>query len=380
MDPLEPISKRMKFDSSLHTDMRDCTSDCNYSYILEYIHGDEYLATEESIDLVNAVYAPLLCKQNATKVLSILNDSYPFPKCLKQLKRIRVASDNSTLEILLFVAKIGFHSDIIKELSAHAKPIPSNVLKTYCNLDGLIDMIGPLHFTEIPTILPLTRKQFELCKKYWSFSFHENKELEAKMNGDIFVDDKQRQSFAECMKTAHFVSKLSNDAPTKCALGAVISDPKSSTIMATAYDLTNNSNTQIKHPLHHAPMVVIDMLALSQGGGSCSYKPLLSDKPSIIDGLYFKPFNKIQNYEGTGYKHEGKCASPESYIGTGLHVFLTCEPCVMCSMALLHTRVKCVFYESTNYEGGLGTLYKINTLKDLNHKFDVYKCVQKASY
>ena len=43
-------------------------------------------------------------------------------------------------------------------------------------------------------------------------------------------------------------------------------------------------------------------------------------------------------------------------------------------MALVHSRIKRVFYAATNkLSGGLGTHYKIHVQTGLNHHFEVYK-------
>jgi len=64
----------------------------------------------------------------------------------------------------------------------------------------------------------------------------------------------------------------------------------------------------------------------------------------------------------------------ESYLCTGLILYITREPCIMCAMALLHSRILRVIYGTENVEsGGLGSRYKIHCNKSLNHKFHVYK-------
>jgi len=42
-------------------------------------------------------------------------------------------------------------------------------------------------------------------------------------------------------------------------------------------------------------------------------------------------------------------------------------------MALLHSRVKRVFYRSNHCDGALGSRYKLHAMKSLNHHFEVFK-------
>lgn len=62
------------------------------------------------------------------------------------------------------------------------------------------------------------------------------------------------------------------------------------------------------------------------------------------------------------------------YLLTSLSLFTLHEPCTMCTMALLHSRVREVFYifpsgRSGGFEGEFG----LHSRKDLNHRFEVWK-------
>lgn len=61
------------------------------------------------------------------------------------------------------------------------------------------------------------------------------------------------------------------------------------------------------------------------------------------------------------------------YLTTGYYVYATREPCVMCSMALIHSRANRVFYGKSSENGALETLCKLHTVKDLNHHYEVFK-------
>jgi tRNA-specific adenosine deaminase 3 len=62
------------------------------------------------------------------------------------------------------------------------------------------------------------------------------------------------------------------------------------------------------------------------------------------------------------------------YLLTSLSLFIIHEPCVMCTMALLHSRVKEIFFLVRNPEGGFGGAFAIHGHPGLNHKIDVYDC------
>ena len=140
-----------------------------------------------------------------------------------------------------------------------------------------------------------------------------------------------------------------------------IVDPANNKVLAQASGRQIDSNLTTNRPLLHAVMVGLDLLAKSQNGGS--NLSILNQSSSDLSDFH-------------GLFHHQYSSSDDYYIAKGLDVYLSHEPCVMCSMALLHSRVATVFYNVSTKQGGLGTLYKIHANKQLNHRFDVFCRVQ----
>ena len=64
---------------------------------------------------------------------------------------------------------------------------------------------------------------------------------------------------------------------------------------------------------------------------------------------------------------------PEQYLLTACDVFLSREPCVMCAMALLHSRVGRVFFDIRDAQSGaLGSVCSIHHSPQLNHRFRAF--------
>lgn len=71
---------------------------------------------------------------------------------------------------------------------------------------------------------------------------------------------------------------------------------------------------------------------------------------------------------------------PSPYLLTGLTVFMTHEPCLLCSMSLLHSRItQLYFVKRANGSGGCGSVYSVHEDGGLNHKFEVFEWTGSAS-
>ena len=87
---------------------------------------------------------------------------------------------------------------------------------------------------------------------------------------------------------------------------------------------------------------------------------------------YFFPYANTETSAGL-------CIPEDSYLCTGLDLYVTVEPDLMSSMALVHSRIRRVFYKYPSVsEGALGTHYNIHSLRSLNHHFRVFKIVPKT--
>lgn len=57
-------------------------------------------------------------------------------------------------------------------------------------------------------------------------------------------------------------------------------------------------------------------------------------------------------------------------------IYVTCEPCLMCSGALLQARVPCVVYGCADPKAGaMGSLYRVHDDARLNHRIEVIHSV-----
>ncbi|KAM0789684.1 hypothetical protein ACM66B_006545 [Microbotryomycetes sp. NB124-2] len=121
------------------------------------------------------------------------------------------------------------------------------------------------------------------------------------------------------------------------------------------------------HPLVHGPgkmpKSIVKAVDTRQSTGNCLCHAACNaiDAVAILDR---------QNLRGSALLPD----MPVPYLLTGLTVFMSHEPCLLCSMSLMHSRIANLFYiKSSPGSGGLGSLFSVHEDGGLNHKFEVWK-------
>jgi tRNA-specific adenosine deaminase 3 len=141
----------------------------------------------------------------------------------------------------------------------------------------------------------------------------------------IETSDMQR-FMAAVMRLSQRVYLIKDKPPYDLPIATLIVDPATSRVLASTYD----TRVSTGHPLNHSVLTAINLLAMS---------PLQRN-------------------------------SRDTYYASGYDFYTTHEPCVMCCMAMVHSRARrCVFWREMRYTGGKGMGWK----KELNHK---YMCFQ----
>ncbi|KAK8955900.1 hypothetical protein KSP40_PGU007541 [Platanthera guangdongensis] len=139
------------------------------------------------------------------------------------------------------------------------------------------------------------------------------------------------------------------------------------------------------HPLKHATLIAIENAAARDRQ---LYPCLESQKDQFIaDGSVHdwsdnNPIKrqKIKLSENVDMVDENVLlGSPTSdalkpYLCTGFDIYILWEPCAMCAMALVHQRIRRIFYAFPNPNAGaLGSVYRLQGQKGLNHHYSVFR-------
>lgn len=129
------------------------------------------------------------------------------------------------------------------------------------------------------------------------------------------------------------------------------------TLKTTLPSTSGTDTTPSYHPLRHAILECIDQVAKDDRNGPLHNVHEVGTKRRLSEDSALSSDNEKQ------------------YLCTGFDVFVTHEPCIFCAMALLHSRVRRVFFLVPNMMAGGFTEhrgYYLHLRKSLNHRFAVY--------
>ncbi|XP_062105966.1 tRNA-specific adenosine deaminase TAD3 [Humulus lupulus] len=138
------------------------------------------------------------------------------------------------------------------------------------------------------------------------------------------------------------------------------------------------------HPLRHAAMVAIESSAardrlLFPSSGDIQDTPIdVDNKQYSMGSPAKKQKTNIEKIAGNGIKNiceeDSHSLSARPYLCTGYDIYLVWEPCTMCAMALVHQRIRRIFYAFPNPNAGaLGSVYRLQGERSLNHHYAVFR-------
>ncbi|KAG6656242.1 hypothetical protein CIPAW_04G008700 [Carya illinoinensis] len=138
------------------------------------------------------------------------------------------------------------------------------------------------------------------------------------------------------------------------------------------------------HPLRHAALVAIESSAARDRllfPGSREIEDKSFDMEHIQSPSTGSPAKRkkldmknVEDHAKLDTLVGGNSVSARPYLCTGYDIYLVWEPCTMCAMALVHQRIRRIFYAFTNPNAGaLGSVHRLQGEKSLNHHYAVFR-------
>lgn len=265
--------------------------------------------------------------QDIKKMLSFIschvNGEDPF--AFTNLKRIRQSLTEGKTKITMLIASCALFTT--KEELHHCLEQSSDGLRGASEIQ--------IQKIQVPSNLPSTKEEsLEWSALYWPISWKGNPNHQDLKNAsfDIPKEKDMIEILLELVK-----KELGFGCATLIAKKNQEESESEMEIWATAIDARE------KHPLRHSVMEAIDQIA------------------------QYERLKRLAN-ESSSLPH---------YLCLELIVYTTHEPCIMCSMALVHSRIDRLVYLRPHANGGIESSYFIGDRKDLNWKFEIWRWLGK---
>lgn len=287
-------------------------------------------------------------RKATSRVMKELMEKLPID-CISFVKRVN--KDNEIL--ICAVEGVTEESNDSIKAALRVKNIEEDIIEIITKETRIID---------IPDSQPQLRWQYEKVTSKWPCKFHENKYLESLHSNSMFTDS-EAQNHRKFIEICQFISKELNGVNVGLAV-----NPYNNRIVAFGADKSH------LNPILHCCMDLIDQVSITQDGGVWSTEPT-DDYQKIANKVaqaYNVEFGEAP-LEKSLSEHDDNLLKFGPYLCTGYLIYLLNEPCLMCAMALIHSRAKRVFYHQTKSNGALGSLTKLHTNKSLNHRYEAFQ-------
>ncbi|KAK3900230.1 cytidine deaminase-like protein [Staphylotrichum tortipilum] len=230
------------------------------------------------------------------------------------------------------------------------------VIQALSKVEGMEEEVF-LRSIPVPMVSPTSQVQAAMWSQhFWPSLYRKNNPLGPHPSMIARQTDEIADDAAIWMALAHKVAKQSHDAGFGEPMGACViqRDEGKTTLVALTGDARwcqkgNNKVGCTGNPMAHAAMRAISIVA--QKLVRAENRKTKTNPAPILE---FEAFQDSPMLEDERRVFDLEHPNPDGYLCHGLEMYLTHEPCVMCSMAILHSRMgKVAFRHRMPLTGGL---------------------------
>jgi tRNA-specific adenosine deaminase 3 len=291
-------------------------------------------------------------------VLPTLSLELPLPKGITHSKRVRKVDGGSHVQVLIepFQPRDNpVRVDMTKEASSVLSKLSESIEDDWYSV----------RLVEVPRNAPTDPDvQIAWTKEYWPVSIRAPDKMGKKEGQEM--DPEEVMMMKQHMIHVWKLSEASMNAGNSCN-ACIIVNPLTNTIVGSGVDTSQH------HPLKHPVLNAVQEVATWQ---------IVTWYPDSIqhtqNGLDEAPQSALKSFisleTALDLKDKaGHCELPP-YLCTGYDCYVFREPCAMCAMALVHSRLRRIVFCDGDKEKGMlgGSGMRLHSLKSLNHHFVVY--------
>ncbi|KAJ2611741.1 tRNA-specific adenosine deaminase subunit tad3 [Coemansia sp. RSA 1365] len=323
----------------------------------EQVECGDYLieripVAEERQQLVTEdVYTARIESTQTSQILRFAAKSLPKLNGIEHVKRVRRESTEPNEKWLLVIL-------------CQCKMMDRDKLDTH--LQGTEWENSQISVNKVPSYPPYTRDQFEQWKALWPVAYRPPVKLKK-----LIFNQEEEAYIQKCLSEVDALRHQNYSAGSR-PVAVIIGNPNTCNIVARSTDKTRKTG----NPLRHAAMCCIAQVAQSEVERLAAREKgtLQTGNKSDLDGDNIHLPLKRTHEECDSKKVE-PFDDAANYLCEGLDVFSSKEPCVMCTMALVHSRIGRLFFMDEIESGGISH-YSMHCIKALNHHFTAFKCVR----
>lgn len=206
-----------------------------------------------------------------------------------------------------------------------------------------------IEIKKLPYTQPINEYQYLECKKHWPLSY-----LPTSLSKLKYIHT--QEEYEEILGVIKILLELNS----KYHVCSILYDPINKKILSKS-KLDNKFN-----PIDHSIMKLINQFS----------EKLAFNKKSELRLNLDETFLGIKNENSPNIEYLDDLDSLDNSIQYYLekfYVFTITEPCIMCAMAMVHSRVERVYFSNLDYKyGAMISRLKINNF-NLNHSYLIFK-------